>query len=369
MSLKPRLVLTSALTFVAFGVFPGCGGDASNASTEDSLFAINPRTGQKGAFGDDTDVPSGWVPCTSEHDCPAMVPCTDLVETDCVTRDDCEPTGTDAGCADTDAETTTTDDCAGIPECALSCGPDQHNPVDANGCTHSCECVPNGDECTEAECGPAPGCPAELCSDGSIGGCTGRCIRRDSGTCGWEIRTCPPGPDNLQWYETCGDPSCREGGHRDSGLPTCTSETIGDSCTKDGAKCDPVNDCNSHVICSDSDPRMSAGGCPISRREFKREINYLTAEDRARYTSEILSTRLATYRYHAAPERLHLGFIIEDQEPNEAIDSARDRVDLYAYTSMAVAAVQTQQEELAQLRSEVAELRALLKGSDAPVCR
>lgn len=41
-------------------------------------------------------------------------------------------------------------------------------------------------------CGPAPGMPAITCSDGSIGGNTGKCIQQADGTCGWEIRQCPP---------------------------------------------------------------------------------------------------------------------------------------------------------------------------------
>ena len=34
------------------------------------------------------------------------------------------------------------------------------------------------------------GMPAQQCSDGSVGGNTGRCIRTGAG-CGWEVRECP----------------------------------------------------------------------------------------------------------------------------------------------------------------------------------
>lgn len=47
--------------------------------------------------------------------------------------------------------------------------------------------------CKESACGPAPMMSAERCSDGSIGGSTGRCVR-DQGKCHWEIRHCPPEP-------------------------------------------------------------------------------------------------------------------------------------------------------------------------------
>lgn len=260
-------------------------------------------------------------------------------------------------------------DCTHIPECDLACLPGTHNPVDELGCVHSCECVPDAVECTPEQCGPAPGCPAYVCSDGSTGGCTGLCYRIDDDTCGWEIRTCPP--DDLKWYQTCGDPVCGgPGGHRDSGLPECTSQTLGEACSPEGDLCDPIDDCNSYLVCASSDPREQPGGCPISRRAFKQDIRYLEAEDRARIAEEILAVRLATYRYKAAPAREHLGFIIEDAEPSMSIDSDRDMVDLYGYTSMVVAALQAQADELAALRREVEELRAhRTEAADGPVCR
>ena len=50
----------------------------------------------------------------------------------------------------------------------------------------------SGAECQPSECGPRLGMPARKCPDGSIGGNTGRCLRRADGSCGWEIRECPP---------------------------------------------------------------------------------------------------------------------------------------------------------------------------------
>ena len=54
------------------------------------------------------------------------------------------------------------------------------------------------------DCGPAPGAPAVICADGSIGGFTGQCLRADDGTCHWEIRECPP-VDACDAWE-CGPP-------------------------------------------------------------------------------------------------------------------------------------------------------------------
>lgn len=52
------------------------------------------------------------------------------------------------------------------------------------------ECPDPVDDCTPEECGPAPAAPNYLCDDGSIGG-PGPCIRNDDGVCGWTFRDCP----------------------------------------------------------------------------------------------------------------------------------------------------------------------------------
>lgn len=46
-------------------------------------------------------------------------------------------------------------------------------------------------ECAVAECGPQLGLPNWTCADGTLGGPTGRCLRRSGGSCGWEINNCP----------------------------------------------------------------------------------------------------------------------------------------------------------------------------------
>jgi PPE-repeat protein len=47
--------------------------------------------------------------------------------------------------------------------------------------------------CPTSACGPALGLPSYQCADGSLAGPTGHCLKRDNGTCGWEIRSCPSG--------------------------------------------------------------------------------------------------------------------------------------------------------------------------------
>jgi hypothetical protein len=72
---------------------------------------------------------------------------------------------------------------------------------------------------------------------------------------------------------------------------------------------------------------------------------------------------LASYQYDlpGTPADRHLGFIIDDVEPSPSVTPIGDTVDLYAYTSMAVAAVQEQAPEIDQLTREVASLRQELK--------
>ena len=66
-------------------------------------------------------------------------------------------------------------------------------------------CAPSG-PCTDAECGPRPGAPNELCSDGVTVGGPGECLRDDSGACGWEIVECPaPQACGARLGDTCGE--------------------------------------------------------------------------------------------------------------------------------------------------------------------
>src|SRR5205814_1297888 len=103
------------------------------------------------------------------------------------------------------------------------------------------------------------------------------------------------------------------------------------------------------------------GACPISRAKYKENIEYLSSVERARLADDVQSIPLVRYLYKDAPEREHLGFIIEDIEPSPSVDSRRDQVDLYGYTSMAVAALQQQHAQIETLRREVRTLQEKLR--------
>ncbi|HJQ84689.1 MAG TPA: tail fiber domain-containing protein, partial [Candidatus Binatia bacterium] len=209
---------------------------------------------------------------------------------------------------------------------------------------------------TDADCDDGNPCSRERCVTGR---CESECLCvGPAGTF-----TCCPGPagecGGTRWFTTCGDPVC--GGHRDQGVKPCAAgQTAGATCDEDGATCDPLSDCNELLLCTTSDP-THGGLCPISRRRFKEDVHYLDAAEIRRLHDTLMRFPLASYRYRGGEPRPHLGFVIEDVEPSPSVDAARDMVDLYGYTTMAVAALQAQSREIAALRHEVRALRRALR--------
>jgi hypothetical protein len=181
------------------------------------------------------------------------------------------------------------------------------------------------------------------------------------------LPSCSSAPTPLAlWYYTCGDPVCR-GYQKPPDVPLCTTEKPGDPCSAVGTKCDPVDSCNRRLICSATDPRTQPGACPISRASFKKNIAYLGPAELDRYYEELRRIRLATYQYrdYGPTDRRHLGFLIEDQEASVSADPERDMVDLYGYTSLAVAALQVQALQIEALQREVADLRKRMETQNA----
>jgi hypothetical protein len=91
----------------------------------------------------------------------------------------------------------------------------------------------------------------------------------------------------------------------------------------------------------------------------------LSAPDVKRLHDALLKFPLASYQYNVpwASADTHLGFIIDDVEPSPSVARNGETVDLYGYTTMAVAAVQEQAREIDQLEREVASLRHELMAS------
>ena len=102
--------------------------------------------------------------------------------------------------------------------------------------------------------------------------------------------------------------------------------------------------------------------CPISKREFKKEVEYLDEAELRRTRDALLQYKLATWHYTSedTAARRHLGFIIDDVGAGPSVAPNGQTVDLYGYTSMAVAALQVQAREIAELKAELAALKAEL---------
>jgi hypothetical protein len=111
--------------------------------------------------------------------------------------------------------------------------------------------------------------------------------------------------------------------------------------------------------------------CPavLSSAKFKNNIEYVTANGLAKLHDETMRVRLATYNYKSQfgdPDVKHLGFIIEDNPKGVAVDGTHEHVDLYAYVSMVVAAMQVQEKEIADLRRQLEEARRQVNSPGSP---
>lgn len=229
-------------------------------------------------------------------------------------------------------------------------------------CRSDADCRTFSDYCTGCDCralstterdpvcpGPGVQCLIDPCDSKQAVCRAGQC------------QIAPP-TSKLSWYATCGDPVC--GGYRPKpGVPRCTAEQIaGASCAVKDQTCDPQSDCNELLRCTDADPAVM---CPISTRTQKDAIHYVNEQELQQLADEVAQVKLARYYYKQDTNKTpHLGFIIEDRPQSPAVERDRGRVDLYGYTSMAVAALQVQskqlkaqQQQLEAMQREVATLK------------
>lgn len=152
--------------------------------------------------------------------------------------------------------------------------------------------------------------------------------------------------------------------------PTCADLGLvaGDPCDEDGATCvalRPLACANAPEDVIASDAVLTCGTqppdatCPMSLRRTKRDVAYLDDAGRAAIARQALDVRLATYTYVDPTKNgggAQLGYLLDDAPG--AVFSAEDHVNLYAYTSAVLAAVQEQQAEIAALKARIAELEA-----------
>jgi hypothetical protein len=175
------------------------------------------------------------------------------------------------------------------------------------------------------------------CPDGGCAQFTGDCTNSKCGTNEVCVMKTAGVQNTHQCYPlpTCGPcqgkATCECVGACACGTNQCTATTAGITCTG-----------------------------PVSRREFKTDIDYVSDEEQRELARETLQTNLAEYRYKTEPEssKRHLGFIIDDMPAGSpAVDGDGTHVDLYGYTTMLVATVKEQQKQIDQLQKQVDQLK------------
>lgn len=145
---KPLIALCALVMFA-------CASPEERSTS--TILAINLQTGEQRSFPSDQPLPDGWAACTDDG-CPEPLPCSDLEEVACLLRADCTPIYIEAyppeceapdpptfcdtlpfvSCAALDEAS-----CDDLPACEFLCPNGTHNPIDADGCVHTCECVPD----------------------------------------------------------------------------------------------------------------------------------------------------------------------------------------------------------------------------------
>ncbi|NUN12518.1 MAG: hypothetical protein HUU55_02645 [Myxococcales bacterium] len=275
----------------------------------------------------------------TSSNCAPGAPCPFVIACMGVCKDGPPPTGEcqqDSDCAADQVCNVTCSGCACLPgqpcdcaapECTGQCVP----KTDPLACYSDADCK-QGYSCV---CKPISSCPNCLVA------CIGECI--------------PQPPSDNQWWVSCGTPVC--GGYTPKpGIPACKGQNPGEACFTPGGQCDLVgNTCNQTLICTNYDPTLD--GCPKSQVESKTAIRIIDNADKTRVYETLQSLPLASYTYKDDPNQtMRLGFLIGHGGPQDAVLPSGERVDLYAYTSMAIAALQAQAQEIDRLKTTVQTL-------------
>ena len=171
--------------------------------------------------------------------------------------------------------------------------------------------------------------------------------------------------EEAVWYLGCGDPVCADYTGPFDGIGLCEDDGIvaGDACDVVGDTCDPVDSCNALLQCATSDPTQQTGGCPVSLAKHKQDIQYLDGQARQTAAQEVRAMKLASWRYTGSLDdgKTHLGFIIDDAPGSAAVAADGKHVDLYGYTSLAIATIQEQQAQIDALEVRLKALEAQCK--------
>lgn len=244
---------------------------------------------------------------------------------------------------------------ASLPASGSACAKDglecQYGSDPRSECRTLATCQGKSWQLTDAPttCTGAPTCPAS----------------QPSGSCAPPGMIC--GYGDVSCVCSCG-PLCGPGSTGNwaclAVTPGCpaTPANAGTTCATSGLSC--------RYQCGPGGARACAAGlwttadggpCPISTRKAKHDIVYLGDAEADRVASDVQSMRLASWRYDAPLDdgRQHMGIVLEDQRPGSyAVDARSSMVDLYGYSSMLLAAVQSQKRQIDKQQGQIDALRA-----------
>lgn len=189
--------------------------------------------------------------------------------------------------------------------------------------------------------------------------CIGYGSCNDDKLCEWKCGEGPP-----KWYSTCGNPVCGPDDAPPAGTPPCMfGQKQGADCKTEGALCDAKLGCGAALVCATSDPKAAPGGCPISKLEYKNQVRYLNDAQLATLYREVLDMKIASWVYKGGPPSAapRLGFIIDDNPKSASVAADGQQVDLYAYATMAMAALKVQAKQIDSLTERVETLTQRLE--------
>jgi hypothetical protein len=241
------------------GAAGATGGSGAAGATGGSGAAGASPTGQAGAGGNCGAVCEIYCPWGNVKDASGCPLCKCNPAPACQPTDCGAPIPTPPACTSTCARndggkcawTTSCSACATGIACTTKCA--YGYQTDANGCL-TCLCNP-APTCAPKDCGPAPGAPSMMCSDGSVAGPV--CGPTSAGTCGWTITKCPP----VVCPAIACLRACPNGSRPDAkGCPTC--DCIETAC---GTHAD-YKTCSSDMQCQwlqpgCGQPALATGGC------------------------------------------------------------------------------------------------------------
>ena len=149
------------------------------------------------------------------------------------------------------------------------------------------------------------------------------------------------------------------------GVEPCAGEELGDACQEEGDMCDAGFGCGAVLVCAPSVPKQLPGGCPKSLASAKQDVQYLDVGAMETLLKQLQGMKLATWRYREGNPARRLGFIIDDNPGSPAVLPRGDQVDVYAFTTMAVAGLKVQQQQIQALQKQVQALTNKLEKSCA----